>query len=74
MLLVIGTQTTVVRTAVMDFSIEFQWYFRLLVEIPNLAVIFHIVGYHHLRVAVGFTVFEHPNFIVLKDNLSIYGV
>ena len=69
----VGAQTAVIRTAVMHFGIEFQRHFRLLVVVSDLAVVFHIIGYHHLRIAVGCAVFEHPNLIVLKNNFSING-
>ena len=74
MLLVIGTQTTIVWAPIMHFCIEFQWHFRLFVVVPNLLIILHIIGNHHLTFAVRFTIFKHKNVIVLKNYFSINGM
>ena len=71
MLLVIGAQTTIVRTTKMYFGVEFQWHFRLFIVVSDLFVIFYIIGNHYFGFSVSFTIFEHPNFVISKNNFSI---
>ena len=71
MLLMIWTNTTIVRAAIFGFCMWFYWVLRLLVEIPDLLIVFHIICDQHFLKAVVFATFSEVNIVILEDDFCI---
>ncbi|GJM34640.1 MAG: hypothetical protein DHS20C18_36410 [Saprospiraceae bacterium] len=70
MLLVIGTEAAIIRTAIVDFGIESSWIFGSFVVVADVFVIFHISSYQYALAAVLRAAFEHVDFIVFKNDFG----
>src|SRR5690606_15284100 len=71
MLLVVWTQTAIIRAAVMRFCIEGIGHFRRLVVVSDVFVIFGIVGNQDLAVAVLGAALQHKNIVFLKNYFGV---
>ncbi len=71
MLLMIGTETTVKRTAPPDWSMKLVGVLRSFIVIPDAFIVFDICGNQNPTHTMLRAAFLHPDFIVLKYNLRV---
>src|SRR5919199_4013210 len=58
MLFMIGAESTIIGTAIFNWSIKFKWHVPWLDEFQGLLVIFNIIGNQHFLMSVGGTVLD----------------
>ena len=74
MLLVVRTQTAIIRAAVVRFGVEGIRHFRRLVVVADVFVIFGIVCNQHFAVAVFGAALQHKNVVFLKNYFGVYSL
>ena len=72
MLLVVSTQTAIVRAAIMRFCAETARHFAAFDIISRVFIVFYIGCEQHFFVAVFGAAFEHPHFAVFKNDFCVH--
>ena len=71
MLLVIGTEPTIIGASVKGLCIEGLWILRSFIVVPYILIIGNVIGNQHLGTPMLRTVFQHIHLFILKNDFSI---
>jgi hypothetical protein len=72
MLLVVGTEATVVGATIMNLVVEFQWCLGRFVVVAGTLVVLNIGSYKHLKETMLFAGLQHVYLFVFKNNFCLY--